>query len=1342
MTQKMAASAVDPAWTYGPPMEPIPEEEDFEGIGSTTNVSRASQHSQQQSPAKLPHLHIQQHHHHQQQQQHDKNLIDVDGMKRTLEQKQRTREIYTSEQVDTLVSTVPKEAVPESWNQFSEEQVVADPDMTSTYITEKFAGPASARGTTYSYTYESQVDDPVVHPIEEYTTSFSEDVEGDIERHSTQTQKVTRVTKITTTRSVRQVPVDPSDIFFDSDGNPVVNGYAVQNSQYPDDGLGIDLSKTYISEHEEYSSPSSSTGRTPSSLPYGRYFTPSAPGMPQVIDIDSQEISLAWLRPDHDGSAGPVVGYRVEYRHGPNEPWEAAHDDLLLQTECRITNLDTLSEYQFRVVAANSSGFGPPSNSTPPIQLRAKYDLPPKNDNFPPPINPTIVSIEGDRCTLEWQPAPNSRSGAPISGYNIEYRTPESPDWILSNDYPVSGYRYEVTNLRPNGEYEFRVTARYIDGTLSDPSYPTGFVKIKPTVPMRSHHNFNPNLVPPGQPQVMETDSTWVQLHWVTSPSADHMNVSYIVEMREIGDPTWYTATTTPIVVNELIIENLHSDSTYEFRVSTVGPDGSQSAPSETSDIIRLRPIMRAGMKGRTVPERPAAPEYLDFNGGSSVTLCWMPANSILPVEGYEVEFRDFQQDATQWFKVTDKLVYSCKTTVGYLINGHQYQFRIIAKNAIGYSEPSDASPPITIGKAIRGDSSTNGLLKEAKFVEAERYGTIALLQDEIVRESPPLPDRDDSPPPIYRQPNSGNLHWRDPTLKEVIDYLKNQDPEVQRNASGYLQHLTYNDNVIKEETRSLGGIPLLIRLLDSEQSEIQRNACGCLKNLAFGRENDENKKVIMECNGVRALSNVIKNTPESHVKEEASGALWNISSCDELKEPVLNQVADTIVNTIVIPGSGWSQNNTVTTKPTPQQNGKSFGLNVFRNGTGILRNVSAANAQARHLLRKSPNLIESLLHYLNSAINRNQVDTRAVENVVCILRNLSYRVEEVVNPKYNPNDKHVRIHGKKERSKSAPSDSPKGKKKGGLFKKSKKGKENVDSNVATVGPPLLWHPDTVKTYLKLLQESSNSDTLEASAAAIQNLAACQFDGSVQVRQTVRQEKGLSILTELLKVQDEKVLTAVATALRNLVLDQANCELIGKNALPSLIDKLPRPDEQQRNPKVSDATISAILGIFFEIVKSNAHLTRSFHESGGTPRLMKLAQSCPPYGKKVCKYATQVLYMMWQHKELHDGFRRSGFKEADFYSGSSSARSRDATTLARPISSQGAERPVHLQSENLDDSGESAAAYGHIGGRNDLQQLTPNSDRSGGSGHYQRSTNATPSQQHYQVQNSKAQTQK
>lgn len=37
-------------------------------------------------------------------------------------------------------------------------------------------------------------------------------------------------------------------------------------------------------------------------------------------------------------------------------------------------------------------------------------------------------------------------------------------------------------------------------------------------------------------------------------------------------------------------------------------------------------------------------------------------------------------------------------------------------------------------------------------FVEAATYGSVPLLQDEIVHESPPLPDRDDSPPPIHRK--------------------------------------------------------------------------------------------------------------------------------------------------------------------------------------------------------------------------------------------------------------------------------------------------------------------------------------------------------------------------------------------------------------------------------------------------------------------------------------------------------------------------------------------------------------------------------------------------------------
>lgn len=95
--------------------------------------------------------------------------------------------------------------------------------MASTYYVTQIPGQTtSARSSRKTYVYESHVDDPDSSQLDN-TASYSED--DNLERHSHSTQKVTRVTKITTTRSIKQVPVDPSDIFFDSEGNPTSNGY-------------------------------------------------------------------------------------------------------------------------------------------------------------------------------------------------------------------------------------------------------------------------------------------------------------------------------------------------------------------------------------------------------------------------------------------------------------------------------------------------------------------------------------------------------------------------------------------------------------------------------------------------------------------------------------------------------------------------------------------------------------------------------------------------------------------------------------------------------------------------------------------------------------------------------------------------------------------------------------------------------------------------------------------------------------------------------------------------------------------------------------------------------------
>jgi hypothetical protein len=47
-----------------------------------------------------------------------------------------------------------------------------------------------------------------------------------------------------------------------------------------------------------------------------------------------------------------------------------------------------------------------------------------------------------------------------------------------------------------------------------------------------------------------------------------------------------------------------------------------------------------------------------------------------------------------------------------------------------------------------------------------------------------------------------------------VVDYLRSADPTIVADASGYLQHLTYNNDLLKEEVRELGGIELLVALL------------------------------------------------------------------------------------------------------------------------------------------------------------------------------------------------------------------------------------------------------------------------------------------------------------------------------------------------------------------------------------------------------------------------------------------------------------------------------------------------------------------------------------------------
>ncbi|XP_012063983.1 PREDICTED: catenin delta-2-like [Atta cephalotes] len=233
-------------------------------------------------------------------------------------------------------------------------------------------------------------------------------------------------------------------------------------------------------------------------------------------------------------------------------------------------------------------------------------------------------------------------------------------------------------------------------------------------------------------------------------------------------------------------------------------------------------------------------------------------------------------------------------------------------------------------------------------------------------------------------------------------------------------------------------------------------------------------------------------------------------------------------------------------------------------------------------------------------------------------------------------------------------------------------------------GMELLWQPEVVQSYLSLLQTCSNPETLEAAAGALQNLAACYWQPSIEIRAAVRKEKGLPILVELLRMEVDRVVCAVATALRNLAIDQRNKELIGKYAMRDLIQKLPSGNNQH-DQGTSDDTIAAVLATLNEVIKKNAEFSRSLLDAGGVDRLMNITRQRQKYTPRVLKFAGQVLFTMWQHQELRDVYKKHGWKEQDFVTKTVAARnsgpnspnnanSYDCSTLNRPMASQGSTR--------------------------------------------------------------------
>uniref|UniRef100_A0A667YVS2 ARVCF delta catenin family member n=1 Tax=Myripristis murdjan TaxID=586833 RepID=A0A667YVS2_9TELE len=487
---------------------------------------------------------------------------------------------------------------------------------------------------------------------------------------------------------------------------------------------------------------------------------------------------------------------------------------------------------------------------------------------------------------------------------------------------------------------------------------------------------------------------------------------------------------------------------------------------------------------------------------------------------------------------------------------------------------------------------------------------------------------------------------WRDPNLHEVISMLSHPMDPVKSNAAAYLQHLCYENDRIKQEVRQLKGVPILVELLDHPKAEVHRKACGALRNISYGKDHN-NKVAIKNCDGIPALVRLLRKSSSMEVRELVTGTLWNLSSHEPLKMAVINHGLQTLTDEVIIPHSGWRRESAELSRSQSTE-----WTTVFKNTSGCLRNVSSDGAEARQRLRECEGLVDALLHALQSAVVNKETDNKSVENCVCILRNLSYHVHKEIPGAecfHEPHAAHLPKLGgnqKKNEGDCFGGKRAKGWKNG--FMDRKYGTLDIPKRTEPMkGLELLYQPEVVRLYLSLLTRSQNHNTLEAAVGALQNLAAGHWavSGSHYIRATVRKEKGLPILVELLRSDADKVVRAVAIALRNLAIDRRNKDLIGSYATRDLVSNLPC-GQQCPAKNLEGDTVVSILNTMHEIITDSPENARGLIQSHAIQKLVAINKTSQ--SAREIKAASHVLQTLWAYKDLRNSLHKAGWNKSHF----------------------------------------------------------------------------------------------
>ncbi|XP_040593202.1 immunoglobulin-like and fibronectin type III domain-containing protein 1 isoform X2 [Mesocricetus auratus] len=378
----------------------------------------------------------------------------------------------------------------------------------------------------------------------------------------------------------------------------------------------------------------------------------------EVQDCHRAGVCLRW-RPPRDDGGQAIQHYVVERKQAGRSTWLKVGEPPPDSTSFTDASVEQGRKYTFRVRTVTSEGAGDALESE---EVLVAPKAPPG-----PPSAPDIFSASSQSITLTWA-APRGPGSAHILGYLVEKRKKGSNTWMAVSKQPVSERRCTVMGLRQGCQYEFRVMAVSSSGP-GEPGPPSDAVFAR-----------DPMICPKFVMDSSAKDTVMVRV-------GDSIRVPVSFEAAPLPEVTWLKdglplpqriVTTVKEGLAQLLIPAASLSDRGRYTVMLRSPQGKEAAYSFRVSVAAC-------------PQAPG-PIFLQENVPGTVTAQWEPSPD--EAQGIPLYYTVLMRSSSHgsWREVADR-VHTNRFTLG-VLPGHEYHFRVLAKNELGTSEPSDTSQP------------------------------------------------------------------------------------------------------------------------------------------------------------------------------------------------------------------------------------------------------------------------------------------------------------------------------------------------------------------------------------------------------------------------------------------------------------------------------------------------------------------------------------------------------------------------------------------------------------------------------------------------------------------------